>query len=274
MSVKFKSKDNARILLLLVLENTPAVLASITAAYILHSPIMGFLLFAPISSICLYLLHHMISNLKYFAPILKTKNRRAHIHQLLKTQSSTLYFKNLHHSARKTTTDILTLFIRKKHITSGNGLYGTIDDFRQLLITASAFRIFYTALMFNKNVEIFMISTAIAGVIFSQRKKPAITTALADFITLPQRCAVIFDAMLRASLAVFFSKTFLYKWITHSKYSYIHSDRFIYLSSYFWSFSLCCILTFAHNDAIALSGLAFLFSPLYLMHYKYLKIKK
>lgn len=245
----------------------PLILSGLIA-YLEKSILLGFLLFLPISAVILSVFEYAYSKSAKLLPFSSTLKSLSAISVPKIKCSPSIFFKSLHANARHYTFDLLCIICHKNSNTkSRSELYRNIAEFRAFLIQTSIFRMFPAALIFDDADRRIMIFTAISATLIPpliQNHDKAL--ALCAFITLPQRSTVIFDGILRALGKFFLSKTFLYRFITKSQYAYLHSDRFVGISTYFWAFFLSAMLIFSKNRVLALSGLAFMISPLYMIY--------
>ena len=257
---------------ILALETAVPLLLSALTAYIAESFSLFVLLFLPFSAIALSFFRYIYSKSDTLSPLFKIHRSLPSSDILSESQSSAEYFKSMHNNARKSAYNFLCM-LTPNGISSKSALqlYETITLFRGFLTQTNIFRIFSAALIFNSNHCNIMLSAAIPAALISVhiciKTDFSVESAVCTFITLPQRATVIFDGILRALGKFFLSKTFLYKWITKSQYAYLHSDKFVCISTYFWAFFLSFILVFSKNKILAISGLLFMLSPYCMIYY-------
>ncbi len=265
VNINRQTVTKGKIFLILLLE--AAVLLAISSAIAAFAKALplAWLMFFPLLEILSPQFRRIYKKCDKLLPLVKSCKTNLPFDILANNQSTSQYFKILHSSAQSSAENFLCL-LKPKAAKSKSALqlYADISSFCKILSQVGIFRVFTSALILGVKHRSVIICVAIFAAVFPNFY--SIKSAVFSFVTLPQRAAVIFDAILRAFCGIFLPKGFGHRLTRKNRPSYFHSDIFVRISAYFWSLCFSMMMIFSENNILALSGLAFMLSPYCLIY--------
>lgn len=261
VNLKRRFVTKPEILRIMLIEASLVLAISIALAAFAGSISLIWLMFFPIRAALLPLFCRIYKRCDGYFALFEICKTDLHFDILSKNQSALCYFENLHLGARKSANAFFGSLSTKPAKDKENALklYADVALICEYLSQIGLFRVFSASLILDFKYRSFILCVAIFTVLL--RNIGSAKSAIFSFITLPQRAAVIFDAIIRELLKLWLSKTSFYLIIKKSQPAYFHFDRFVRISAYFWSYCFSIAMVFSKNKILAICGVMFMLSP-------------